>query len=255
MLYFCRYFFFCNDVISLIVFLDSITMVQRNFWLLVFLLLALISGNACNNIKYLSEDEAIVTKNVIKFDSKLTIEKKNNLSYELKSIIQTEPNSKFLGLFRTRLWIHNRTGRDTTKKFKRWLYTRVGELPALYNADIASQTAEDMQYYLNNKGYFNANVYPETAIKHKKATTTYTITTNPIYVIDEVDYQILDTAVSRIVIQNQKQSLLRKGEPVEIKTFDSEKNRISRALRNEGYAYFYPDYINFKSFDSTAQKS
>ncbi len=202
----------------------------------------------------MKKDEILLNKNIIKLDSKLNIEKKRNLSYELNTITRQKTNRKLLGLFKTRLWLYNKTKQDSLKKFKKWIHNQVGEPPAIFRIEDIDETRESMHYYLNNKGYFNAKVTPKYDVKKKKATVVYHIDTKEIYGVDSVNYQIEDPVIRTLVLNDAEESYLKKGAPVDSKLFDREKNRISQSLRNQGFAYFYPNYVIYKSFDSTDLK-
>ncbi|MEM7105888.1 MAG: BamA/TamA family outer membrane protein [Bacteroidota bacterium] len=205
-------------------------------------------------MRYLKKDEVLLVKNKISIENSLKSDSKRSLNYELNNVVKQQPNRKFLGLFRTRLWLYNRTERDTTKKFRRWLHNKVGEPPVLYDSVSTTTTATTMQNYLNNKGYFVADVQPKTTIKKKKAVTNYHIDTRPIYSVDSLSYRIAQPDIDSIIKSNNEATLLQKGSPVDNNLFDSEKNRLTKLLRNNGYAYFYRNYIAYKSFDSTDYK-
>ena len=204
----------------------------------------------------MEKDEALINQNKIVFKNNLRVEKKRKLKYELKSIIPKKPNRKFLGLFRTRLSIYNRTQQDSLKKFRKWMHTKIGEPPVIFDSLETEQTAQAMKNYLNNKGYFNADVQSGTAFNNKKnkVGVSYSITTNNVYQVDSVSYRVSDPSIRTILESQADRTLLKEGVAVDNNLFDSEKNRITRSLRNNGYAYFTPNFVKFKSFDSSHYK-
>ncbi len=216
---------------------------------------------SCNNTKYLAENEYLLKKNVIEINSDLNIEKKSNLAYELKTLTKQQPNSKFLGTFQTRLWMHNRLNKTedklkakgaSLKKFKGWIKRKVSEPPTIFSPRLTEETAESIQYYLNNKGYFNAEVkHHEMFYDSNKVKVTYNVRLNKALKVKEVIEEIKDEELTRIIQADKENTFLKKGSPVSNNLFDQEKSRLTLLLRNKGYAYFYPNYLKFISYDST----
>jgi len=204
----------------------------------------------------LNEDQSLLKKNIIKFDSNLNIEKRQNLAYELKNVAKQRPNSKFLGVFPTRTWIYYSTEkRDSLKRFGRWVRKRIAEPPQIYNPQLTEETAETMQDYLNNKGFFDAQIAFNQVQTGKTTEVTYTVTPNTMLTIDTAINEIEFNKINAILTVNKHKSLFKKGKPVENTLFEQEKSRISRLLRNQGYAYFYPNYVKFLCRDSSNHKA
>ncbi len=230
-----------------------------------YLILTLILVSACGTTKYLEEGEVLLNENKIEFDQDLKGEKRRDLSYELSTVTQQKPNTKFLGLFRTRLWMYYSSRKGKQTKFKKWIQRKVAESPSIYSEKQSEKTAESMQYYLNNKGYFNAvvtpsNDLPETVENPKNKTpkiveVTYTVNTNRMYRVDSASLDIPQNDLRQIIDSSYSETLLKSGAPIDNQLFDKEKNRITRELRERGYAFFYPNYIKFLSYDSLDYKA
>ena len=174
-----------------------------------FAIAILIVLGSCNTRKFLKENEVLLTKNTIVFDSKEKILKKRSLKKELETIYKQKPNSKRLGLIRTNLWLHYKT--DSLKnpsKFQKWLRRKIAEPPALYSDKIAEATANSMKFYLQNKGYFHADVtYDKTIKKRKKqAAVTYTVFPNVQYTIDSVFFNSPDPKIQRVLNDSEDET-------------------------------------------------
>lgn len=227
-------------------------------YLHLILLLSLIS--ACNTTKHLEENEVLLGENIIEFDQELKPERRRQLTYELSTVNRQKPNTKFLGLFRTRLWMYYNSQKGKQTRFKRWVQRSVAEPPSLFNEKQAEKTAESMQYYLNNKGYFNAVVTVNNNLKTSEENTknkrqktvdvTYAVNTQKIYRVDSTSFDILQNDLYQIIDSTCDKTFLKEGAPIDNKLFDREKNRIAREFRNRGYAFFYPNYIKYLSYDS-----
>jgi len=231
-----------------------------NFALCLHLILLLVLISGCNTTKYLGENETLLGENIIEFDEELKPERRRRLTYELSTVNQQKPNTKFMGLFRTRLWMYFNSQRGKQTKFKKWVQRSVAEPPAVFNEKKAEKTAESMQFYLNNKGYFNAVVNVSNNLENtgkspkkkpqKIVDVTYSVATSKMYRVDSTSFDIQQNDLYELVDSTYDKTLLKKGAPIDNKLFDREKNRITRILRNSGYAFFYPNYIKYLSYDS-----
>ncbi len=202
-------------------------------------------------MKYLPQDKALLRDNSIKIGSKEKIEDENNVLWELSNVNIVQPNRRFLGV-PLRLWLYNKSTRGDTTVFKNWVRRSLGEPPAILDSARTQASADAMENYMHNKGWFNATVTHETKIKNRKANVAYSIFPNGLYAIDSVNYNIEDENIKKLILNSKKESYLKKGKGISRQTFDLEKNRIVRELKNHGYYYFYPNYVYFEG-DSTAR--
>ncbi len=197
---------------------------------------------SCNTSKFLAEDEYLLEKNNIKFQGKEKIKNKGTLKYNLSSFYKQRPNGNFL--FVPREWYHFKTeAQENPSKFQRWQQRVLGEPPSIYDEELASATAEAMQYYLEYKGYFNASVVNDHYYKRHKAFVNYYIHPGTLFRIDTIAFSSQDTMVQKLINQVSEETYLKPGEGLEGELFELEKERISQHLRNNGYAYFYSNYI------------
>lgn len=227
--------------------------------------LALLLGS-CNTTKYLKEDELLLNKNEIKIEAQANKRELGSLAWKLETLAKQQPNKRSLYLAKTRLWwyyqaqrhISKRTTtdpdtdelvRDTSGIYK-FVLRRVAEPPALYDARLTDETAESMQYYLNNRGFYEAKVSAAVAVKKKKVTVTYEVTTDSFMRIGSVEYRTQDLNIAAILNELQADSELKPGLPLDSRTFDAEKTRLVNAIKNKGYRFFYPNYITYQG-DST----
>jgi hypothetical protein len=63
-----------------------------------------------------------------------------------------------------------------------------------------------------------------------------------------------DSQILAILNANAGESLLKHNTPLDIRTFDAEKLRITNLLKNHGYAYFIPQFIQYGG-DSTGTRA
>jgi outer membrane protein assembly factor BamA len=83
---------------------------------------------------------------------------KNTLSTsDLSSLIRQIPNKKSLSTY-LNIRIYNYTIKGKETGFKRWLKKAFGAEPVILDTLITDNTAKQMNYYLENHGYFYSNV-------------------------------------------------------------------------------------------------
>lgn len=142
----------------------------------------------------------------------------------------------------------------------------IGEAPVLLDTNTTNRSAQQMEMYLNNKGYFNSVVedsiaYPTLFRKHylkkshdsvnifghvrKKVIVYYTVKPAPVYKIRFVHWNIQDTGVANIVFMDSAQCKIHRGAHYDVDVIDAERDRILTELRNNGYFQFSREYIRF----------
>ena len=218
---------------------------------LIFVLLAL-AQTACNVTKHLdtAKGERLLIRNKleIKGDRKLSYNKRSELTYALEPYFKLKPNRRPLITFRTpwRLWWYYRSI-NPTKKFDRWIMKKVAEPPALYQESLAKQTALNFKNQMRQRGYFEAeSSYDTDSIGRYKVVTSYRVDLGPLYTIDTVRFESRDSLVRQILLLTAEDTRLRRGNPVNGSAFDAEKIRVTAELKNRGYAYFSPSFVEFE---------
>ncbi len=198
---------------------------------------------SCNVSRYLKEDELLLKSNDIKFLGKEKVEGKRTLKYELSTLYKQKENTRFFLFPREWFWLATAGPGDTTAidRFQRRV---IAEQPTIYDEKLTQSTAEAMRYFMQYKGYYQADVFAEDQVKGKKTHVTYYVTAKKRFAIDSVAYFSQDTAIHRLLQSNKSQTLLKKGAGMDLKLYEQEKDRITRFLRNNGYAYFYSNFFN-----------
>lgn len=217
---------------------------------------------SCNTTQFLdkSKGEQYLRKNILKIDeSKQKVKNKSTLLSDLSKLYVKKENQKMFGV--PRQW-HYFVAQDTFDKskiglaFNRWLANR-GEPPVFFDSISVQETETAMETYLKTRGYFFGDVETQIAPNKKKTKVTVTYIVHPEgrFTIDTLDIQCKDTALLRILNEIKPYSLLKIGNPVDVKLYDQEVARITKHLRDHGYAYFYPQYIStLEGYDSSNVK-
>jgi len=202
---------------------------------------------SCGVNKYLGEEEYLVTKNKIFLeDTEDEVEEKSALKYELSTLVSQQPNSKFLFFFKPELRWHFKTKpeNEVNSKIGKWFRRKFTETPVLYSREVANETSVSMENYLKNKGFFDAKVYPSNELKkRKRAKISYNVFPGNLYTVDTLILESKDPTIDSLKQWLSKETLMTNGTPVDISIYNTEVSRIADSLRNNGYAFFYPNYI------------
>lgn len=237
------------------------------FWLV--LLTGILIFSSCNTTKYLKEDEYLLKKNEIEVATEADERETGSLYWQLYYQTKQKPNRKWLRLFRPRLWwyykaqnhIEKQTYLDTatlvmasdTSSFYKSILKRYAEPPVLYSPELAYETAQRMEYKLNNKGFYDAKVAVNVATKGKFATITYKVTTDELMRMNQINYSSDDSGIQKLLPELEEGSLLKENGILESSTFSKEKNRLVNEIKNRGYKNFYPNYILYEGDSSGTQ--
>lgn len=213
---------------------------------------------ACNVSRHLDESrgERLLVRNTLRVQSekRLSASAKTALSYELTPLYRQKPNSRSLFFFRTRLWLYYKF-KDRKSEFASWIMEKQAERPAIFDEVLAQRTANNFKNQMRQRGYFRAECsYKQFLIGAKRARVEYELNLGPLYTVNEVTIASRDTAVLDIVRYLQPGSGIKPGVPLDGRLFEAEKLRITGELKNRGYAYFVPQFIEFTG-DSSGTKA
>lgn len=225
---------------------------------LILLLCGMFLLSNCNVTKHLdtAKGERLLVSNTLEFkvDRKLNFSERTPLLYQLEGLYKQKPNQRAFRLFRTRLWFYYKyANRDT--KFAKWAKERIAEPPAIYDETLTQRTALNFENQMRQRGYFDAVCTYETdTINQYKVKTTYSLALGKAYRIDSVIFKSRDSLVQQVLELTAGETLLQKGNPVDGQVFDAEKLRVTSELKNRGYAFFTPNFVEFTG-DTTALKT
>lgn len=208
--------------------------------------------SSCSNTKHLPDNEALYlgAKVKVKSEDGLSRKKRKALTSELAALTRPRPNRKILGI-RFKLWVYNLAGNPKSEtSFRGKLKNKTGEPPVLLSSVNLNQNSAILQNFLENKGFFHADVTGDTTVKNKKATATYTVKTGKQYFIDTVRYEMDSSFLANTIRQTEKQTLLRRGEPYNLDVIKLERERIDAYLKDNGFYYFNPEFLLIET-DST----
>ena len=224
----------------------------------IFIFSILLLTTSCGTIKHLKEGETLLQKNKIKIKDKKNVDDYRNVAYELTTKTIQKPNPRFLGLPSIRPWFYYRMQKkEKSTWWTRFVTKNWADPPAIYSLDFADQSAKNMEQFLQQRGYFNASVDFTTkkkGLRKKKMEVKYQITAGPRYYFDTIQLVSNDPNIDSVLQEIKGASLLRRGEPVDERLYDQERQRITNYLKNIGYANFYTNYFSKLEADSIGTK-
>jgi len=202
---------------------------------------------SCSPTKYIGKDEYLLDRVKVKVD-----DYKLNRS-DLKRNIRQKPNTRILGVARFHLGLYNLSGRNEKKKFNQWL-RRIGEAPVIYDPFMTQRSASQIELYLHNKGFYDAQVTDTVFYKKKKALVEYYVKVGPVTRIQEVKFddrrgrENLIAEESGLMANFRRDTvntLLEKDASLDLDVLDDERERITKMLRERGYFNFSKNFIQF----------
>nr|WP_308463733.1 BamA/TamA family outer membrane protein [Chitinophaga nivalis] len=157
-----------------------------------------------------------------------------------------QPNKKLLNT-RIKVWLYNQ---KYNEKKSNWFWNvvlskRNLEEPVIYDTLKSKESVDRMTSYLRNQGFFYATVSYSTETKHRKTSATYLVNTGRNFVIDKITYTVPDTALLALVKANERLSLIKKGMAYKSATLSSERERLTRIIKDAGYYKFNRDAIEY----------
>lgn len=174
-----------------------------------------------------------------------------DLIENLRKAAYCDPNNTFLVSFLpipVGLWVYNNWN-DSAKGAKGWIYKKLAR-PNVLLSDVRPELrTEVMKQILDNNGYFGSTVSYDVDYGNKnkkKASIDYTMNVSTPYRIDSIIYLPKKDKMSIFIDSVAKRSpYMQKGEIFCVDSLEDERIRIANSLRNKGYYYFKPEYIEF----------
>lgn len=212
----------------------------KAFVLLHFLIL--LSG--CKTSRFIPENDYLLT------GATITTEGKQVGTDELQAYMPQRPNNKWFSLFKVPLGIYSLSGRDSTKRFNRFL-RHLGEAPVIYDRERTIQACNNMQVSVRNMGYLNAEVLLLEKAKKDKMKIYYRIIPHDRYHIRNFSLNVQDDSLRQILDSLNYKPTLSQGyglgtQPYSVNGLDAERSRLYGLLIENGYYKFNKDYIHFR---------
>ncbi|MBN2818626.1 MAG: BamA/TamA family outer membrane protein, partial [Bacteroidales bacterium] len=207
--------------------------------------LAILILASCSSTKFVPENSYLLNK------VELDVDNPEINKEEAKSFIRQKENYKILGFIKFYLLLYNMSSK---KKTDDWL-KRIGEAPQLYDEVMTERSKDQLKQYLDNKGYYRANITSELELKdkRKKAKLKFNIETGDRYTINNVRYHFATPKLQEIFMKDSINLRFRKGVPFDIYDLQKQQEKIVKLYRDQGYFYFSKNQVRYKA-DTTQQE-
>ena len=210
---------------------------------------------SCSTTSRIPEGEYLYT-GLKGIDNKYPTDTTRHIPYALQeaiaSSVEVSPNNywklvKWRYPFPLGLWVYNHMD-DPGHGLKHWLYDHLVEEPVLVSTVRPEVRTHMIEQTLENNGYFRAKAsYDLIKAKNpKKAKIQYNIRPGIPFPLDTIEYLNDSTVVFELVDSlAKKDPYLQAGNVYSLDSLSTVRNRIANGMRNRGYYFFRPDYIEY----------
>nr|WP_294897451.1 BamA/TamA family outer membrane protein [uncultured Pedobacter sp.] len=191
----------------------------------------------CRSTKRLSKDQSLVTKLTIKgiTDDEFASQAADFVALDIR------PNSPF------NLWVYN----TFSKKGK----LKLGEAPHLLDSSLVEVSRNQIEKFLNIKGFLNAKVTDSISVKNKKASVFFSAVEGTEFRFRKLSFDIPDSSVKSIYLSNRKKfTHIDSGKRYDTDSIAYEREQIYLLMKQNGYYDFLRQYVR-PTVDTNFNKS
>ncbi len=132
---------------------------------------------------------------------------------------------------------------------------RTGNPVIKLDTAVVKLTVNEIDNYLYNHGFLDAEVDFEVEIDKKKAKVKYLVEERKPYLIDSIYTNSDNQEILRLLAQSQNKTFLKTGKFYNQNDFIAERNRIEDLLKNNGFFMFNKNFIDYNLYYDTLKKS
>ncbi len=174
------------------------------------------------------------------------------LEEEISAAVTIKPNNPYpltnirspfpLGLWVWNHWSGYKSG------LRHWLYEKLAEEPVLMSDVRPDLRVKMIDQVLENNGYFRGSASYEIIPKRNPRiqSVSYDVSTGPVYRLDSImllpDTCRLNHLIDSVALRN---SYLVRGSGFSVDSLKNVRTQIANVLRNRGFYYFSPDFIEY----------
>lgn len=208
-------------------------------------LILILAASSCSVRRFLPPGEKLYKGSTIVIQ-KNPEEKKTSkqLKKYLSQAVSPRRNKFLLGQPYKVWWWYVIGESKNEKGLKPFLRRKLGEPPVLSSRVNAVVTAENMQSFMENSGYFHTTVQGDTVNKGYFTTAMYTAQVQPQYSIKSITWVSDSSALLKLLEERQtSKGILKVGQPYRLSNISAERDQLDMYLKTKGYYYFNPDYL------------
>lgn len=217
---------------------------------------------ACSTTSRLAEGEVLYTGvKKIQYNQLDSVNIDSDVKDLIFSAVNVKPNNPLYSPyirspFPIGLWVYNHWD-ENSKGLKGWLYKKLVAKPVLISR-VRPQTRVNMiNELLRNNGYFDSNSSYSLEYNdknNKKAKITYEVNVKAPYTLGDITYINEDTPLTNLIDSVARTNqYFKTGSRYCLDSLNNVRIDIANQLRNRGYYFFRPEYIEYLA-DSVTQK-
>lgn len=206
---------------------------QKKYFVYASIGFLLLIFSACRSARFLEEDQSLVVRTEIEGLS-------STLKEEAEDYIPAgvRPNS------RVNLFLYHLVN-TSSGKYKSQNIRKIGEAPHILDSALVDLAALQVNRFLFNKGFLDAQVNNQITYKGRKAAVLFQVDTGRPYTIDRILLDIPDPSVATLYLQNKSYfSSLRPGIQLDIDSIAAEREGLYTFLKNQGYYDFTRQHMH-----------
>lgn len=225
----------------------------RMFFCVWSCLFYLLFFSACSTTKKLAEGEVLyVGVKKMKIETPAKVKLNGMQKSGVTGPLSVKPNNSLYSPyvrtpFPIGLWVYNWNIKKE-KGFKWWLYRKLAKKPVLISDVQPELRLKMVENNMKNFGFYGIRSHYEIIPKKRnprKARISYRVDLPEPFRYGTIQLWGWQPDMDTIVRASMRFSELKTGEQYDINILNEERQRISDRLRNRGYYFFQPDYIEF----------
>jgi len=206
----------------------------------------LILINSCSYTRHVPEDRLLL------WDQNVYINSEKGAPSEAMNILKQKPNSGIwipaegFGFYLAPgLAVYNLGNAKESN-----LFSKLGDQPVILDSTKVRNSSSQLQQWYFNNGYFKSRSsfsIERTKEESQKAEVNYFVYSGPRYFVKNYNYKISTPSLRKLVMANQEESQLERGQPYDATILDAERERLSQLFRNNGYYGFNKALIAYEA--------
>ncbi|MBC8053235.1 MAG: BamA/TamA family outer membrane protein [Sphingobacteriaceae bacterium] len=190
--------------------------------------------SGCSATRYLTDDQKLVRRVTINgIDKQFAEQAKLYVPRDIKA--NSRLNLALYNFFNTK-----------NGKYRKGKIKDIGEPPNLLDSSLVEIARRELEKFLFDKSFFKAKVKQEVRVKNKKAFITFTAFPGQSFTIREFSYDIKDTLVRALYVQNRTSfTKITNGSRYDGDSLRNESKQIFDLLQHNGYYDYKPQYVKF----------
>ncbi|WP_439488410.1 BamA/TamA family outer membrane protein [Algoriphagus sp.] len=128
---------------------------------------------------------------------------------------------------------------------------RTGNPVTILDSTLTEKTVTEIDNYLYNKGFLDAEVAYTVETKKKKAKISYIINEKEPYLIDSIYTNSVNEGLLSLIGNTKEKSFIKQGDRYDQTNFTRERNRLEELFKNNGYYMFTKSFIDYNLYYDT----